>query len=148
MLSSLHYYSLIPNLPPHRRIHCGMQTTDSFNEPLTYDTITLIVPYSADADAVLKLRTNRRVLNNTDAFDLPGNPPSFGKARRVVGRIDFAFFLGRRYISVGSSRLNNIKLPPTSDISDHHFLIYFDIQTATLMLRDISSSGITVRSGL
>ena len=95
------------------------------------------LPLSAGAVEAIQLRANRRLCGDVHArrdlvpFD----------SQRCYIKLNFATFLGRRYISFGSSRCNEFLLPPAKDVAAHQFFLHFELHTATLLLTDTSQYG-------
>ena len=96
-----------------------------------------IVPITRSATEALKLRANRPRCadSRTHAAYLRL------QHRRIVAKLDFALLTGRRYISFGSSRASEFRLPPVKSVSACQFLISIDFPTARITIRDLSLSG-------
>lgn len=94
---------------------------------------------SIDAEKALALQINRALLTNPE----PDEIKSLIMIRQQQAvKLDFALLLGRRCLSFGCSRSDEIQFPLASDIDRHHFILHFDIQSEVLLLTDTSTRGI------
>lgn len=108
------------------------------------DLVIGIVPCSSEAQAVLKLPSNRNLLHKRNMATpnaLLRSPPS---SAACYSKISFATFLGRRAVSIGSSRSAELMLPRLSSPASQ-LLIHFDLRNAGLLLTDKSAMGTWIR---
>ena len=103
-----------------------------------------VAPVSTDAEQALGLRHNYRHL--VLESELLNRPPSSGGRNGRLIRLDFTSLLGRRCFSFGSSRSSNIQLPKADDICPQHFILFFDLCTQLLCIKDTSLHGIWLSS--
>lgn len=90
-----------------------------------------VTPLSADACQILQLRANNALLEEASTTDLV-----------LRFRLDFNNLFGRRCISFGSSRANEVTFPKgVEDVAERHFVIHFEMQTGLLLLTDTSQTG-------
>ena len=102
-----------------------------------------LVPLSADAAATIKGRYNTSLINlQSTLFPVQALP---NHKKRLI-RMDFASLFSRRCFSFSSSRSNNIQLPKANNICLQHFILFFNIDTRLLCIKDTSSYGIWVSS--
>jgi hypothetical protein len=108
------------------------------------DSVVAIVPCSSEAQAVLKLAPNRNLLHKSDESIPKIIFPSISRSAPCYTKISFATFLGRRAVSIGSSRSSEVMLPRSLSPGSH-LLIHFDLQTAGILLTDKSAVGTWVK---
>jgi hypothetical protein len=116
--------------------------------PLSYvcrsAVFAFLLPLSVDAKDALKLRANMSLLESSE---LQKETISLPPGDQLVAKLDYALLFGRRCLSFGSSRADQVYFPSTSDIDKHHFILHFDISTAALLLTDTSTQGVWVSDG-
>lgn len=85
-------------------------------------SFAILVPLSRPAHAALQLPHNSRLLGwKSQILPCPLALPD-----RQVVVVDVATLLGRTCFSVGSSRLCDLLLPESDDVSSHHFKLYLN----------------------
>lgn len=102
----------------------------------------LINPMNGHSQLALEARLNRRHQVGAARYGLA--KPSNIKKRHIAVKLDFAMLLGRRCITFGTSRANNIKLPKGQGIGTVHFYIHFHPSTKQLLLTVLSKSGVKI----
>lgn len=107
--------------------------------PPLADIFALVEPQSAAAMDILTIKQNRHLLVNATMPNDENSSRSLDNNARLALRLDFALFFCRRAISFGSSRANDILLPPAPDIDKRQFQLRLDPQSAELILYDQTS---------
>jgi hypothetical protein len=110
------------------------------------DLVAALVPCSREAEASLKLATNRSLLCSSTNLKHRTSLYSGTFAASYYAKLSFAMFFGRRGVSIGSSRTTEIMLPRSGLTTGQHLLLHFDLDDATMLLTDTSAIGTWFRS--
>lgn len=102
-----------------------------------------LIPLSTDTNEALRSRTSRRMLEKVNLYpDLSSDMVNNNRGYGFLIRLDFTLLFSRRFLSFGASRDNDLEFPSTAhDVSQRHFILHFEMQTAILLLTDVSNQG-------
>ena len=102
-----------------------------------------LIPLSTDTNEALRSRTSRRMLEKANLYpDLSSDMVNSDRGHGFLIRLDFALLFSRRYLSFEASRDNDLEFPSAAhDVSQRQFILHFEMQTAILLLTDVSNQG-------
>jgi len=112
---------------------------DPSASPPLDDIFAIVEPLSNAASDAVKCRDNKGLFSATHCH--PPAPP------QITLIMNYALLFGRRGISFGSSRSNEVWLPQAPDVEDHHFQLQLDIDTAGVVFVDTSDAGAWIVKG-
>lgn len=104
----------------------------------------LFTPLNQCSQVAVKTRLNRRYQVQSSRQSRPSATMS---KRHIAIKLDFSMLLGRRCISFGTSRANNVTLPKGNGIGNVHFYVHLHPVTRILLLTVMAKSEVTVYDG-
>ena len=111
------------------------------------DAFAFLVPMSIDALKALKIRDNKAMLEDAGSFGhIIPHKATTSRQRSCVVKLDYASLFGRRRLTFGTSRRNNVRFPEEGDVGATHFRLHFEMHTGVILLTDVSPEGTWVSS--
>ena len=114
------------------------------------DAFAYILPLSRDTERAFKIRQNRTLLDDMTVLRFlhkEGIAAPVQRRRLCAIRLDFENLMGRRSISIGVSRSNDIILPRAAGVDGIDILFHLDTRTAALLATKKASSWAWYRDG-
>ena len=111
---------------------------------------TFLIPLSTNTVEALRSRTSKRILKKANLYpnlssnDLSSKIVHSNRGHGFIITLDFTLLFSRRYLSFRASRDNDLVFPSAAsahNVSQRHFILYFEMQTAILLLTDVSNKG-------
>ncbi|EME45932.1 hypothetical protein DOTSEDRAFT_32637 [Dothistroma septosporum NZE10] len=105
------------------------------------ETVAFILPMNTASDDALRIKADRFMLHDASTYRI-SKPSGCKRRRAVLAKLSSSTHIGRWYHIISTARGTCLRLTKDMGVEPQHFYIRADANDGTLLLTDVSKSGL------